>query len=178
MKKSDKIKKEKKIIISEEVDGAVGGAAVGMAFVVVALFVTFNKDYLNNEVATTIIRWVFLLLGTPIALACTLHKAKCDSNRLAHGFFISGLWFLLYSYFDALWIRLPGLLLLFLGAFLILQELFFIVQSLAKRPHPKETNAKAETEKLGKADSLFAFVATILGLVLAAVQILQQLDLI
>ena len=176
MKKTDK-KKESKYIFSGEVDRAVGGAAVGMAFVVVAIFVTLNKTYLINETVTIVVRWLFLLFGTPIALACLLHKAKCNSNRLASGVFISGLWLLQYLYLDFLWTRVLGLLLLFLAAFLIFQELFSLIYSLIEKlKRSSDNNVKAE--KYEVTNSLFALIATILGLILVAMQMLQQIGVI
>jgi len=167
------MKKEKKVVFSEEVDGSIGGAAVGVAFIVVAIFVAFNRDYLINETATTVVRWLFLLFGTPIAIACLLHKAKCNSNRLASGFFLAGLWLLLYLYFTPIWTRILGLILLFLAAFLILQELFFLIYSLVDKSHKVRNDGK-KSENSEVANSLFALITTILGLILVAVQMLQQ----
>ena len=175
MKKDSKAKKDKKIIFSEEIDGTIGGAAAGMAFVVVAVFVMFNKTYLNNETVTAVIGWLFLLFGTPIALACLLRKAKCDSNRLASGVFVSGIWVLLYLHFDYLWTRIFGLFLLFLAAFLILQEFFFLIYSLSDKRKTNSGDTGGKAGNIEGANNLFALIATILGLVLVAMQILDQL---
>lgn len=175
MKKDNRDKKEKVIMFSEEIDGNIGGAAVGMAFIVVAIFVVFNKTYLVNETVTAVARWLFLLFGTPIAFACLLHKAKCNSNRLAFGIFVCGIWLLLYLYVDFLWTRILGLLFLFIASFLILQELFFLTYSLAARKK-KEDNDRSKS--IERTNSSFAFIATILGLILVAIQMLQQLGVI
>lgn len=189
MKKSDKIKKEKKIIISEEVDGIIAGAAVGMAFIIVAIFVTFNSDYLINETVTTVIRWICILLGIPIALACLLSKARhtnhpsernivIDSNRIATGSFFGILWLLFYLYLGFTVIRFLVILLLFVFAFLILQELFFLIYSFATKPKKNNENDIKKSGSVEKTSNIIALIVVILGLVLVIIQILQQIEVI
>ena len=163
-------KKKRQIVLSEEIDTTIEGGAVGMAFIVVAIFITFNTDYLINHNLTTIIRWVFLLLGTPIIIATAFKNAKCNNNYLASSFFFLGLALVLHLYVNCIVTRVIGLLFLFVAAFGIIREVLFLLYSLL--------NKKYNIKKHERVSSFLTLLTTILGLFFAVIQALQQLGTI
>lgn len=176
MKKEKGEKKERTFIFSEEVDRNIGGSAVGLAFFAAALFLMFNQQHLINEAVTTIVRWVLLLFGIAISTASLLKNVKCNSNNLAWGFVFGIIFFVQFIYLEFWWARLIGFLFLFLALFFTIQEMSFIVYGMIQKPEIEEEGNKKKTKNT--TGSVLAFVTTILGLGLVAIQILQQLEII
>ena len=82
---------EKKIIFSEEIDSSISGFSLGVAFVIVALFIWFG-GLLHNRVAEGIIAVILLFIGV---CGTFLEFEKANQNGIkgisdfARGLFIS-----------------------------------------------------------------------------------------
>lgn len=48
-------KKEKKATFSEEIDNSISGFALVITFIIVGIFLLFNKDYFGNQIVATVI---------------------------------------------------------------------------------------------------------------------------
>ena len=71
-------KKEKKIIFSEVIDDSISGFALVITFIVVGIFLLFNKDYFGNETVAIIIQWLFIIIG---CLGFSTEISKMNKNR-------------------------------------------------------------------------------------------------
>jgi len=56
-------KKDKKIIFSEEIDKKIGGLALAFTFVSLGLLLLFVDNFLGNEIANEILRWIYIAIG-------------------------------------------------------------------------------------------------------------------
>jgi len=99
--------------------------AVGICFLLVSIFAMVNPTFLVNEVVSTIVMWFFLSVGLPIAIAALLRNAPCNSNRLAHGFFLGCISAVLFLYVDFFAIHIVAFMIGFLALFAIVQDIIF-----------------------------------------------------
>lgn len=56
-------KKQKKVTFSEEIDSSISGFALVITFIIVGIFLLFNKDYFGNQIVDTVIQWLFIVIG-------------------------------------------------------------------------------------------------------------------
>ena len=55
--------KEKKIVFSEEIDSTISGFALVITFIVIGIFLIFNKEYFGNQIVSAVIQWLFIIIG-------------------------------------------------------------------------------------------------------------------
>lgn len=54
---------DKKIIISERIDKRLNSLSLAISFIALGLLLTISPAFLGNEVATSVVRWAFVVLG-------------------------------------------------------------------------------------------------------------------
>ena len=99
MSKEEKPQKEKKIVFSEEIDGKISGFAVALAFIAVGVLLVFDGSYFGNETVSTIVRWVFIIVGTGGLLVYILKIGKGDIKGIGNfalGVLFIAIWLVLY----------------------------------------------------------------------------------
>jgi vacuolar-type H+-ATPase subunit I/STV1 len=193
--KPDKERKKQPIVFSKEIDRTIGGTAVGMAFITVSLFLTFYSSYIINETVTLIFVWLTLLLGIPILLACLFSKTRYDgrcptrryevnSNHLGWCAFLLIILIIYHLYLNIKWLNIISVFIMFLLAFLVWQELLFLVcvkkgKKNQERKHStalndKTTNGSKKTNLINVL-SVISSIASIVGLGIAIYQLISNL---
>lgn len=55
-----------KIVVSEKIDKQVNSLALAVTFILLGVLLTAINDFVGNAFATSILRWVFVLLGVVV----------------------------------------------------------------------------------------------------------------
>ena len=172
-------KKEKMITFSEEIDSSISGFALVVTFIIVGVFLIFNKDYFGNEVVATVIQWAFIIIG---CLGFGTEISKMNKNRgikgidnLITGIVVISIWAIIY-YFIKHWIgNVVGFLFLVFGLYGSCRgiiEIGYSIISISKE-HKKENE-----NKLGIIKEIILMLSEIAGMALIVVQILQAIKVI
>ena len=95
-------KKEKRIIFSEKIDDNISTFSVALTFFIIGIFLTYNKNYFQNEIVSTVIKIVFIVLGilgfiTFVNKFNKNHQIKGMDNLIV-GIVVILIWFLIYFY--------------------------------------------------------------------------------
>lgn len=135
----------------------------------------YDNSYFGNEIVSAIVRWLFIAVGT---LALTLEASKIVKGNIKGvgnfliGVFLFSVWFILY-FLLSLWIvNTVAFFFLVFGAYGIFRGLFEIVYSMRQLvKSDKKKKSSAVTDVL-------LLITTIFGLILVAIQILEQIKVI
>ena len=77
--------KDKKITFSKEIDDKISGIAVGFAFLTIGIFLLIYPDYFGHKLATSLIRWIFITIGT-LGLLVEFNKRKSSIKGVGNFF--------------------------------------------------------------------------------------------
>lgn len=94
MAKKEKIKKPRQIVLSEEIDSAINGYAIGLSFTGIGVFLLLKPEYFAIPVVSYIvgaIMGVFGVLGTGVELS--KHSKVKGMGNLTIGMLFLGCWF-------------------------------------------------------------------------------------
>ena len=170
-----KDKKEKRIVFSEEIDSKVNGFTLAITFVLVGTFLLFENDYFGNQLASSIIRWVFIVIGG-IGLSVEISKSKKIGikglDNFAIGSIFIGIWIALYLFAKHWIVNIVAFLMLFLGVYFILRaiiEIFYSISIIARSSKEKKESKSAD---------ILTFITAIIGLLLVVMQVLQQANML
>ena len=174
-----KKKKEKKIIFSEVIDNSISGFALVITFIVVGIFLLFNKDYFGNETVAIIIQWLFIIIG---CLGFSTEISKMNKNReikgidnLITGIVLIVIWAIIY-YFIKHWIgNVIGFFILIIGLYGGCRGIIKIGYSIIEisKRHKKE-----QENELNVIKEIILILSEIAGIALIVVQILQAINVI
>jgi hypothetical protein len=170
--------KEKKITFSEEIDSSISGFALVITFIIVGVFLIFNKNYFGNEMVATIIQWIFIIIG---CLGFSTEISNMNKNRgikgidnLIIGIVLIIIWAGIY-YFIKHWIgNVIGFLFLVIGLYGGCRGIIEIGYSILK----KNKKNKEERDKFGVIKEIILMLSEIAGIALIVVQILQAVKVI
>lgn len=161
------LKKGKKIVFTEEIDSSIGGFSLGIAFVLVSVFVIYFKIF-NNLIAERIVAIVLLVIGI-VGTLTELGKIKKDDIKggddLLTGFIVTGV--SVVTIFKVEWLLCDILSFLFLliGAFGTIKGIIEIIYSL-KLMFRENRNRKKDVMKIIVAlTQVLALVVVILQLI-------------
>jgi hypothetical protein len=167
-----KLKKQKEIIFSEEIDDKINGFSLALTFIVVGVLLIYDSSYFGHETVGTIFRWTFIvigLIGLSVELSKALKKIKGAGNFILGVVFIT-IWLVLYLTFSSWIANILSLVFLIGGSYGTFRGLFEIIYSVRQL-------IKSE-KKSSVVTDVFLLITNILGLALVAIQILQQLEIL
>lgn len=172
-------KNEIKILFSIEIDRVINSLALACAFIIIGIFLTFNKSYLSNEIISTFFQCSFLLMGV-IGLSIEIsNNSKFQRIKglgdLTLGVVFIGLWFFTFLFWNFWWSNIIALLLLFFGIYEMIRGILAIGYSI------KTLKIQNEGKSLMRGNiitDLILNLSRICGLILILVQILQALRII
>lgn len=172
-------KQAKKVTFSEEVDSSISGFALVITFIIVGIFLLFNKDYFGNQIVATIIQCLFITIGL---LGFGTEISKLNKNRgikgiddLIIGIIIVAIWAVIY-YWVKNWIgNLIGFFFLIIGLYGGCRGILEILYSLTKinREHKETQKSRIEIIK-----EIILILSEIAGIALIVIQILQAIKII
>ena len=172
-------KQSKKVTFSEEVDSSISGFALVITFIIVGIFLLFNKDYFGNQIVATIIQCLFITIGL---LGFGTEISKLNKNRgikgiddLIIGIIIVAIWAVIY-YWVKNWIgNLIGFFFLIIGLYGGCRGILEILYSLTKinREHKETQKSRIEIIK-----EIILILSEIAGIALIVIQILQAIKII
>lgn len=171
--------KKKTIIFSEEIDSTINGFSLVLTFIVIGIFLIFNKNYFGNPIVATIIQWVFIIFG---CLGFGTEVSKMNKNRgikgidnLITGIITVGIWAVIY-YFAKNWIgNIIGFLFLIIGVYGGIQGIIEIYYSIIQI---KKKNKIDEKHNLSIVKDVVLILSEIAGMSLIVIQILQAIEII
>ena len=172
-------KQAKKVTFSEEVDSSISEFALVITFIIVGIFLLFNKDYFGNQIVATIIQCLFITIGL---LGFGTEISKLNKNRgikgiddLIIGIIIVAIWAVIY-YWVKNWIgNLIGFFFLIIGLYGGCRGILEILYSLTKinREHKETQKSRIEIIK-----EIILILSEIAGIALIVIQILQAIKII
>lgn len=172
-------KKEKKVTFSEEIDNSISGFALVITFIIVGIFLLFNKDYFGNQIVATVMQWLFIVIGC-LGFGTEISKMNKDRgikgiDNLITGIIVVGIWAVIY-YFVKNWIgNLIGFFFLIIGLYGSCRGIIEIGYSIVKiNKEHKET----QKSKLGIIKEIILILSEIAGMALIVIQILQAIKVI
>lgn len=174
-----KQEKEKKIIFSEEIDSSISGFSLVITFIIVGLFLLFNKDYFENQTVSKVIQWIFIVMGC-LGFGTEISKMNKDKgirgiDDLIVGVILVGIWAVIY-YFVGYWIgNVIGFLILIMGVYGSSQGIIKIIYSFTLI---SKNHINNKTGKLHFIKEIILILSEILGIALIVVQILQAVKII
>ncbi len=164
-------KKEKKIYFDETIDSRITGYALAFAFIVCGLVLQFSPVYFGNELVTSIVKWLFVVLGSAgfFVEAGKIKSRIIGLDNLFMGILFSGIWFALF-WFGKHWIfNTIGFICLIFGAFGFFQGLQQVIYSASKIPKAN----KEENSTSNKRTDILLFLTKLFGVILVVVQIIK-----
>ena len=161
-----------KIIFSEEIDSFISGISLGLAFIIIAVFIYFNGAFHNVLVD----RIVILILTVVGLMGTGLEINKINNQNKIYGldnFFIGTLFLgaciFLIIRFNNLFINIGCVLVLLLSTFGTCQGLLQILYSL-KLKRRKSNNKKLEVLKL------IILITEVLAFAVALLQLINEIN--
>lgn len=172
-------KKEKKITFSEEIDNSINGFALVVTFIAVGIFLLFNKKYFGNEIVSTIIQWIFIVIG---CLGFGTEISKMNEKRgikgidnLVIGIILLIIWACIYYFFKN-WIgNVISFFILIIGLYDGCKGIIEITYSIIIKG---KDNKKAQKSRLDVTKEIILMLSEIAGIGLILVQILQSIKVI
>lgn len=171
--------KEKRIIFSEEIDSTISGFSLVITFIVIGIFLIFNKNYFGNAAVATVIQWSFIIIG---CLGFGTEVSKMNKKRgikgiddLIVGIVVIAIWATIYYMFKN-WIgNTIGFLFLVIGLYGGVRGIIEISYSIIKI---KQKNKIEEKHNLSIVKDIILILSEIAGMGLIIVQILQAIKII
>lgn len=162
--------KDKKIIFSEEIDSSINGFALGISFVLLALFVEYFKIF-NNAIVEIVVAIVLLVLG--IAGTVTeIGRIKKDDIRglddLMLGIFLAVVSIIVILKIHNVYYNIGLFVILLFGTFGMVKGLLEVLYSLKLRKR-KSKNAKVEIMKI------IVALTEIIALIVAIIQLVHEI---
>ncbi|MGU8579206.1 hypothetical protein ACV3RC_07875 [Clostridium perfringens] len=165
--------KKKKITFSEEVDSKITGVSMVLAFLTWGIFLLLCPNYFGSILATTIIRWIFIIVGL-LGLIVELTNDKKSKIKGLDDFFCGmifiGIWISIFIFINNLWINIFSFIFFCVGSFGIYEGAIKIIYSLIQNIKEKE-----ESKKSIFADILL-FLTKVASLILVILQIIKALE--
>ena len=165
-------KKEKKITFSEKIDDNINTFSVALTFLIIGIFLTYNKNYFQNEIVSTVIKIIFIFFGiigfiTFVGKFNKNHQIKGMDNLIA-GIVIFLIWFFIYFYVKSTIANTIMFFFLIFGLYGTCRGVLEILYSL-----------KNESKNiLGAIKKMIPIISELFGIMLIAIQILQALKII
>ena len=166
--------KRKKIVFSEEIDSRIDGLTLGLAFIVIGLFLLFVPDYFGHEIIGIIIRWIFIVIGV-LGLFVEFRKVKPVSN--IKGFDDLWLGVLFLAFWAAVFViagktqwNIVGFLGLVLGTYGTCRGMFTITYSIYS------SSKKKEQSKSTIISDIIVFATKVISLALVVMQFVKAIQ--
>lgn len=175
----EKNKKDKKIVFSEEIDKSISGFSLVITFIIIGIFLIFNKNYFGNAAVATSIQWIFIVIGcfgfaTEISRMNEKRGIKGIDN-LVVGIIIIAIWAIIY-YAVKNWIgNSIAFLFLVVGLYGGIEGIIQIGYSIVQI---KRKNIIEKKHNFSIAKDIVLILSEIAGIGLIIVQILQAVKII
>lgn len=179
MVKKETEKKTKEVVFSEEIDSAINGYAIGIAFTGIGVFLLLKPDYFAIPVISYIVGaiiGVVGVLGTGVELS-KYSKVKGLGNLTA-GILLMGIWLLGYVKIRAIWLNILIFILLIFGCYAVCLGLIQGAVSIARnvRKSQKEKN-ESKGAVIGSAiTQIVLFLTQLCGLLLAIINVVKAIS--
>ena len=165
-------KKEKRIIFSEKIDDNISTFSVALTFFIIGIFLTYNKNYFQNEIVSTVIKIVFIVLGilgfiTFVNKFNKNHQIKGMDNLIV-GIVVILIWFLIYFYLKSTIANTIMFFFLILGLYGTCRGILEILYSI-------KNESKNIFEVIKR---MMSILSELFGIMLIMIQILQALKII
>ena len=172
-------KKEKKITFSEEIDSSISGFSLVITFIIIGIFLLFNKDYFGNETVSTWVQWIFIIIGclgfgTEVSNMNKKRGIKGIDN-LVLGIAFIAIWAIIYYRFNHWVANTISFFFMIFGLYGGVRGIIEIVYSISKIGKEKSED---ESDKLSVVKEIILILSEIAGMGLIVVQILQAIKVI
>jgi len=162
--------KKKKVVFSEEVDSSINGFALGISFVLLALFVIWFKVF-SNTIAESITAIFFLLFGI-VGTMSEIEKIRKDDIK-GIGDAMVGLFLTTPTLFgiiktNIIWLRVILLAFLLVGMYGLMRGIFEIIYSL-KLVKRENKNKKIEIMQI------IVTITQVIALVVVVLQLIFEI---
>ncbi len=171
--------KEKKIVFSEEIDSTISGFALVITFIVIGIFLIFNKEYFGNQIVSAVIQWLFIIIGC-LGFATEISKInkgmgiKGIDNSII-GIVLIMIWAGIY-YCIKHWIgNVLGFVILIIGLYGGCRGILEFIYSIIKIGKEKKKEQKNE---LNVMKEIILMLSEMAGMGLIVIQILQATKVI
>lgn len=161
---------EKKIVFSEEIDSSINGFALGISFVMLAIFVVYFKIFNNAiiEKCVAIFLLIFGIAGTITEIGRIKKGDIKGLDDLIIGFIISVLSIVGILKLQNMYYNIGLFVVLLLGSFGTVKGILEIFYSL-RLQRRKSNNTKMEIMKI------IVAITEIIALIIAVIQLVQEL---
>ena len=172
-------KQSKKVTFSEEVESSINGFALVITFIIVGIFLLFNKDYFVNQIVATIMQCLFITIGL-LGFGTEISKLNKNKgikgiNDLIIGIIMVAIWAVIY-YWVKNWIgNLIGFFFLIMGLYGGCRGIIEILYSLIKI---KKEHKEIQKGNLEIIKEIILILSEISGIALIVIQILQAIKII
>lgn len=174
------MKKEKKILFSPEIDGAINGYAIGATFLGLGIFLLFQPQYFIAPIASYAVGAVLGLFGAfgiGVELSKSAKVKGLDNIVIGAVFIVT--WLLLYLKIHSSWINIISFLLVVIGCYALFLGLFQGMYSIINNIKANKAQKKEHPEQSKNTGSLISqivlFLTQLCGLGLAIVNIIKAL---
>ena len=175
----EKKKKEKKIVFSEEIDSIISGFSLVITFIVIGIFLIFNKNYFGNEKVASIIQWAFIIIG---CLGFATEVSKMNRERgikgiddLVTGIFVIAIWAIIYYRVNSWEGNTIAFFFLVIGLYGGVRGIIEIGYSIVQI---KKKNNIEKKHNFNITKDIILILSEIAGMGLIIVQILQAIKII
>lgn len=163
--------KEKKVIFSEEIDSIINGLALGISFVVIALFVWFGNLF-HNRVAESVFAIALLLIGI-CGTFLEIERANKELKGIGNfglGVFISVFVTIIILKFDVVFVSIFCLVILLFGVYAMIEGILEMIYSL------KIQKRQTGNRKIG-IFQIVTGVTEIIALIVVILQLIAEIKL-
>lgn len=171
--------KQKKVTFSEEIDSIISGFSLVITFIIIGIFLIFNKDYFGNTIVATIIQWIFIIFG---CLGFFTEISKMNKERGIKGIddFIVGI--VVTAIWAIIYFKLKNWIGNTIGFFFLVIGLYGGVEGIIKIGYSiiqiRKKNKVEKKHNFSIAKDIILIISEIAGMALIIVQILQALKII
>lgn len=164
---------DKKNIVSETVDKKIDSLSLAFSFVTLGVLLTAIPIFLGNEIVTSAVRWVFVVLG--VAGFFSSFGGK-ESEIKGTGDLAAGVCIFAFAVFCFTCIPTPlngifALILLLFGVYAIIRGLLYLIYTTKNAYSSTDENAAPDSKK--NVISVIELLTKIAALVLVIVQLIK-----
>lgn len=162
---------DKKPALDKETESEINGLALILAFIVIGVILQFFPTYFKSELATAIVKWVFVGIGVLGILGeiVSAEKRKPDIEGYSEfgvGLVFIAAWIISLKWSGLLVVNLLSFLPLFLGAY----SLFVGLQKIIYTSRLKNKDSGSNHPSL---ESIIVFATKAIGLIMVVFQLVK-----
>lgn len=165
---------DKKIYINEVIDNRLNSLSLAISFIILGLLLTVSPAFLGNEVATSAVRWVFVVFGVAGFFSSFGDKKSNikGTDDLAAGVLVCAIAVLCYVYIPAPFNGIPALVILLFGIYELTRGLLFLIYTTKRTYSSADANAESDGSKKSVI-TIIELLTKIAALILVIVQLIK-----